>query len=761
MEKSAERKIFEESDKYLNIPYIKPNTIELREYQKNIIESIDNKNTLVVLPTGLGKTIIAVILSAMRLNRFPSSNILVLAPTKPLVNQHAQSFRNLMDLPDDMFIVISGSTQKSKRKELWNKKGIFFATPQTVKNDLEDGIVNLNNFSLLVFDEAHRSVGDYAYTYIAREYISKAQNPLILGLTASPGGEVEKIGSVVGNLFIENVEVRSYNDPDVLPYIKRIEIEWIKIEMPPELKQVDALLKAAMKKRVDYLLEKGFLSSRTISKKELLEMQKRLITRLKEEKSDFLFYVQTIVGQLVKINYALELVETQGLKQFVDYYEKLREEKKTKSSMDLLDDDDFTTAYLIAKKNVEKGIIHPKLKKIREIVNKEMKNEKSKMIIFTQYVETAKLITEEISDLGAVLFIGQRRGYTQKKQMEIIKKFSEGKYRILVATSVAEEGLDIPAVDYVVFYEPIPSEIRSIQRRGRTGRFDKGKVIILMTQKSLDEAYYWASIAKERNMRRTLHLLKRMFSEKTKKVSEKKVPENIKKVETLQAYTKEKKIPVVFDYREQKIYEIFKSIVKENEKTIIPQKSNLSMGDVIINNRIVIERKSAEDFLNSIIDGRLFSQLDKLIYTYELPILIVEGNLYDAIKFREIHENVIRGVLSKIVIDYNVPIIWTRDVNDSAQYIYLIARREMEENKKSESIKIMKKSDKLEKQIEVVVSALPSINVTLAKRILKKFKTIRNLANAKIEQLKSVEGIGDKKAEKIYSIFNTEYKDET
>ncbi len=739
-------------EKYLNMPYIKPNTIELREYQKNIIESIDNKNTLVVLPTGLGKTIIAIVLAALRLTNYPQSNILVLAPTKPLVNQHAQSFKKIMDLPEEKFIVISGNTPKQKRKELWAKRGLFFATPQVVKNDLEDKIFSLSDFSLIVFDEAHRSVGDYAYTFIAKKYIEEAKHPLILGLTASPGGEVEKIGSVIGNLFIENVEVRSYGDPDVKPYIKDIEMEWVMVELPPEMKNITALLKAAIKRRVDFLLEKGFLNSRVVSKKELLDLQKKLALKLKEDKSDFLFYVQGMVGQLVKITYSLELVETQGLKQFIDYFEKLKDEKnKTKSLKELLEDEDFTTAYLLAKQTLDKGINHPKMEKIREITTKYLR-ENSKMIIFTQYVDTAKMITEKLKDLGAVLFVGQRKGYTQKKQIEIIERFRKGEYKILVATSVAEEGLDIPAVDYVIFYEPIPSEIRSIQRRGRTGRFDKGKVIILITKKSLDEAYYWASVAKERNMRRTLHILKRMFSEPSKKVVE------VKKSETLTSYASTQKptVDIIIDHREAKLFDIL-SKSKGDEMQI--KRDTLPVGDIVINHKIVIERKSADDFVNSIIDGRLFSQLDKLVYTYDIPVLIIEGDLQEVMERRDIHENVIRSVLAKIAIEYHVPILWAKSIEDTAQYVSFIAKRQLKEGEKTRYVKIIKKPHNDNEVLESVLSSIPQINAKLSQRLLSKFKTLKKIANAKVEQLMSVEGIGEKKAKKIYEVFNKEWNE--
>ena len=119
----------------------------------------------------------------------------------------------------------------------------------------------------------------------------------------------------------------------------------------------------------------------------------------------------------------------------------------------------------------------------------------------------------EYTGVKAVRFVGQAskgldKGLRQKEQVELIKKFKEGVYNTLVATSVAEEGLDIPATDLVVFYEPIPSEIRTIQRRGRTGRRRAGKVVILITRQTRDETYHYTSRAKEKRMRSELQKLR-------------------------------------------------------------------------------------------------------------------------------------------------------------------------------------------------------------------------------------------------------------
>jgi len=147
---------------------------------------------------------------------------------------------------------------------------------------------------------------------------------------------------------------------------------------------------------------------------------------------------------------------------------------------------------------------HPKICKIREIVSKESGN---KIIIFTQYRVSVKEIENKIRDIEGVKvasLIGQKSGLNQKKQIAIIKDFEEGIYNVLICTSIGEEGLDIKGANIAIFYEPIPSEIRQIQRRGRVGRLIKGKVYVLVTKDTRDEAYYWTAYHKEKKMRKYL-----------------------------------------------------------------------------------------------------------------------------------------------------------------------------------------------------------------------------------------------------------------
>ena len=183
---------------YVSHPLIKPGTVELRSYQQNIARSCLKGNTLVILPTGLGKTVIALLVVADRLLSLPNSRNLIVAPTRPLVLQHFEYFRSVLKLEEDDLALWTGEVPPEKRG--LGSARIVFATPQVLQNDIVSGKLSLKEFGLLVVDEAHRTVGNYAYVFLVERYASQAENPLVLGLTASTGSEESKIQEVAKNI---------------------------------------------------------------------------------------------------------------------------------------------------------------------------------------------------------------------------------------------------------------------------------------------------------------------------------------------------------------------------------------------------------------------------------------------------------------------------------------------------------------------------------------------------------------------------------
>lgn len=488
-----------------------------RDYQKAIVESAVLKNTLVVLPTGLGKTLIALLVAEHRMNEFPGEKILILAPTKPLAEQHYNSFKK--ELPELFaeIILFTGEVPAEKRKKLWDSADIIFSTPQCIANDLDKRKYTLASTSLLVIDEAHRSLKNYDYTKIARYYQNQAQHQRLLALTASPGSEIDKVRQICKNLNIEALEIRSRESEDVKPHVQEIEFSKIEIDYPAELKEIRELMKRLYERKVEELRSRNVLFG-PANKITLLQLQTKLIQRM-HLKEGTVFAAVSACAQAIKLSHAIELIETQTVTGFLTYLDTIIEqarEKKSRGVQILAGSPEFNAARIAAQAILTKKGEHPKIASLVDLVNKEIQNHGKNIIIFSQFRETAHKIVDSLSSSSSVrakVFIGQASkktsaGLSQKEQKEIIQQFRDGEINVLCATSIGEEGLDIPEVGAVFFYEPIPSVIRKIQRAGRTARHSSGRLYVLVTKDTRDEAYYYASAAKEKKMYKTIETMK-------------------------------------------------------------------------------------------------------------------------------------------------------------------------------------------------------------------------------------------------------------
>ncbi|HZD36222.1 MAG TPA: helicase-related protein [Nitrososphaeraceae archaeon] len=542
-------------------------SIEFRGYQKNIADSAYNNNTLVILPTALGKTVIAILVSAHALYNHRRKRVLVIAPTRPLVVQHMKSFFSVLKISQEQLTEVTGKTPPLPRTAIWNNKDIrlIFATPEVVRNDLLDNRLNLNDFSLLIFDEAHRAVKDYAYTTIARKYVDQSEYPMILAMTASPGSDTRRIQDICSNLFIEHLEYRTEEDEDVKPYINPIDINWHWVNLTSEYNYIRSILRSMLDDKLKWLIQREFLRSkrdiRWIFKRDLIDAGAEIRYNLElspEELRTSLYFALMQQSSALTLLYCIELIESQGpysLKAFLDRTENesgtfgspstrfnIRSSSSSgiggsssssgsKAHRSLLNDPRIKEIRtLLGTLRTE----HPKLKRLIAILKEKISGYQSviqtdnnaigsnggnidakshlvQAIVFTQYRDTAQHIVDILNsnEIKASRFVGQAKkdgdtGMKQDEQAQVLESFRSGEFSVLVATSIAEEGLDIPEVDLVIFYEPIPSEIRYIQRRGRTGRRTSGSVIILAAKDTIDERYLNASKRRIEKMNQTL-----------------------------------------------------------------------------------------------------------------------------------------------------------------------------------------------------------------------------------------------------------------
>ncbi len=514
-------------DKFISFPNIKKNIVEKRLYQELLTAKAIDANTLVVAPTGLGKTIIAALLIGSVYDA--SKSIILLAPTKPLVSQHKKSLEKVLDISLEKIILLTGQILPEKRKEIYSKKGqIICATPQTINNDIKNNLLKKENFNLIIFDEAHRAIGDYAYVSISSFFSEKTKR---LALTASPGHNKTKIKEVADNLKINHIEIRTDKDIDVIDYIKEIEIETIFVELDLISKKISKILDFFIFKKINILRKLNISISNNFTKKQILMIQHLLFKRLEKSKNSLNFVALINTSLALKAYHAKELIETQGFLPLKNYLEKIfvesKSSKTTKTIHQFVNSKEILEVYSLLVNLDLKKDLYSKEKEILSLTTTFLKNNKnSKILIFNNFRDCAQHLTFILNNqegVSAARFVGQAskekdKGLSQKEQSKIISDFKEGVFNVLVCTSVGEEGLDIPSVDLVIFYDAVPSEIRSIQRRGRTGRFNAGKVVILLNKDTIDEHYYFVSLKKEKTMNKNLiNMSKKDFLKDSKK----------------------------------------------------------------------------------------------------------------------------------------------------------------------------------------------------------------------------------------------------
>lgn len=500
------------------MPHETLSTIEPREYQQRIFESCKDKNCLVVLPTGVGKTLIALMLSIYTQKQFPATKTLFLAPTRPLAEQHLAYFeKHLPELFAEMAL-FTGKTSAEKRKKIWETTDIVFSTPQCISNDLKNELYTLEDVSLLVEDECHRCLKNYAYTFISETYKEQAKNQKILGLTASPGTETEKIKQIAINLGIEAIELRTRDSEDVKEYLQELEFDTIRLEFPDEFREIDNLVKSVYDKKVQELKNRRLLFGPP-TKTNIIKLQQALMASRGGPKDFNRLIGVSVAAQAIKISHLIELLETQTLFTASNYVRGIYEQaaaKKSKAVQRIVKDKEFNKASIKINELLAEGKEHPKLLQLISLMENSIKEDpKNKTIIFSQFRDTVVKISEELNKIPGIIsktFVGQAKkansGLSQKEQQEIMDEFRAGNINVICATSIAEEGLDIPEVNSVIFYEPIPSAIRSIQRRGRTARLMKGKSIVLLTLNTLDEIFYYTSMNREKRMYSSIESVK-------------------------------------------------------------------------------------------------------------------------------------------------------------------------------------------------------------------------------------------------------------
>ncbi|MFX1367584.1 MAG: ERCC4 domain-containing protein [Promethearchaeota archaeon] len=758
---------------YVEMPLVKKESIDYRKYQVNLAESASKESTLIVLSTGLGKTVIAALLAARRLLAFPESKVVVLAPSRPLVDQQARFFRAVLDTDPEQVVCLTGQDPPDKRKGIWSDSRIIVMTPQALQNDLVQRSYDLENVSLVVFDEAHRGVGNYAYTFIAELYEKQGINQLSLGLTASPGHEVDHIKTVCKNLRLDQVEVRTERSEDVREYIVSVETDVRYLRLPSEVEVLKDILYGLLDYYRKPVIDHGFSlpNSRRLSRREILRAQqevRREIGSYTQPPRGLYLVIRNLTAAL-RIVHLLEFVGTQGLSPTLRYikgiYEEIRNKKSSKGVKDLVSKTEFKQFENLLQALVDKGYRHPKADAILELVNEQLSVDlDSRILVFTRFRDTAAEVVEtleQLKDARVSRFVGQSsrrkdKGFSQKKQVEVLEGFRNNEFNVLVATQVGEEGLDIPECNLVVFYDCVPSVVPYIQRRGRTGRRTPGRVVIFVAKGTHDEFYHWSVISKLKKMPSALKDAEKDEEEDDQTSLEEFVDDEPDMEET-GPYRPSKfpkdddKVKMIVDSRE-----LSSAVARELTRLDVEiSGESLQIGDYIASEDVAIERKDSGDFIQSLIDGRLFVQLSTLRTSYRRPVLIIEGEPLTG--QRAVNPASIYGALASIAIRIQVPILWTRNPEETAHVLYRIAHLEQVGAKKALKTRTGDVRGSDAETLEYILSGFPGIDTVISRAILSEFGTLEAVFSAEEKELRKVKGVGAKIAGRIRRLLTTKY----
>ena len=512
--------------------YVYPAQISKREYQFEMARNALLTNSLVCLPTGLGKTLIAAVVMYNYYRWFPTGKIIFMAPTRPLVDQQMAACHNVVGIPTSDTIVLMGSTKKDdsgSRREFWREKRLFFCTPHTVANDLENGDLDASQVVCVVVDEAHHARGQYASAEVLRLLHERHVKFRLLALTATPGQGLEEVQNVVKTLRIGRIDFRSDQDPDVSRYTHKREMVVERVQPDQAMSYVQTMLCDLMRPTCQQLARMGALGEVGYRIRTFLENRPTNgATRVEppawfslQQARQALYANQGRAGHsrgaafaafesAMELSKAYELLLKFGSKQAYEYVEKRGEGRNTT----LIHRQDAVSKELVdlLRSMSSNGAHHsPKLDRLTSILKQHFKQASAdtRVMIFTSHRESVKDIVRALREVPAgadtackikvAEFVGQgdstaggkkrapagngrsTKGQTQKEQKATLDAFRAGTLNTLVATSIGEEGLDIPSVDLIFFFDVVDI-IRAIQRMGRTGRARDGKVVVLATE---------------------------------------------------------------------------------------------------------------------------------------------------------------------------------------------------------------------------------------------------------------------------------------
>ena len=491
--------------------------VEARGYQIRALKNALTSSCLMVMPTGFGKTAVQWMLMAETL-RLSDKKIILIAPTTGLVDQQQRMAREMINIEPEIIVRYTGETPPNKRRSLWDNGKILMATSQVIRNDAINGVINLEDVALLIFDEAHHATGNHPYAQVGDLFLNANPEGYTLGATASPGTTKASILEVAKRLGIDRLDISKRDEAMLKPYAVELQNDIVPVDLPDTLKSLIYPLQEYQATEVETLQRMGFMAPvKNLTSKIITDAQQS-VSRAISRRDARGYNAARKVSDVRRMHMLLDLLKTQGVFPATLFLDKAEDEGRTGGR---------GTNRFIAKPVIHNfrkaaeaiGEIHPKVSQVIDMISDRLRhNPESRILIFTEYrytVQNLNQLLENIDGVKVAPFIGQatsgkQKGMTQKEQLARLDQFRSGEVNVLVATSVGEEGLDVPSADLVLMYEPVPSAIRAIQRRGRTARQSSGTVKTLIARNTRDEFVNIAAKARERRMYKNLEEIQRM-----------------------------------------------------------------------------------------------------------------------------------------------------------------------------------------------------------------------------------------------------------
>lgn len=448
----------------------------LREYQFSIAESAIMQNTLVSLPTGLGKTLVAAVVMYNFYNWFPTGKVIFCAPTRPLVTQQIEACYGIMGIPTSDTAEISARTKPESRACLWGKRRVFFCTPQSLQKDIAAGRCEARSVVCIILDEAHRAQGDYDYTKVVEQIEESGAKFRVVGLSATPGTSQKAIQEVVQNLRISKIEARTDDDEAIKKYIHKRESEIIQIKQTNAVAKIERLFAGLVNPYFDQLRSRGVSrmlgSYATATDWNVIQAKKEYVSRTNRHDLDHVFGA---VRRLIDAKVALRThgigVAKRRLKQMQSDASGLLSTIVRKDEfLELWEEIVKATSGSSSQEDVaELKLNNPKLCMLDQILIEHFSraraaNESSRCIVFAVRREPVEMIVSMLSASKPLIrphkFVGQSTsaarggsekdssdafevlaGMKQREQQEALRLFKKGDINVIVCTSIGEEGL--------------------------------------------------------------------------------------------------------------------------------------------------------------------------------------------------------------------------------------------------------------------------------------------------------------------------------